>query len=277
MISKASFGLGLRTAHYSAFLEQPQPVDWLEIISDNYLVPGGKPLATLDALRESYPMVMHGVALSIGSAQGPDPKYLQRLAALAKRVQPAWISDHLCWGGVHGQQLHDLLPLPYTDEALRCVVNNIRQVQDVLGRRMLIENVSSYVEFNASRMSEWQFVRAVCEEADCDLLLDINNIHVSAVNHGFDANDYLAHLPAGRVKQIHLAGHTDHGDHLVDTHDHPVADPVWELYRQALQRFGSVPTMIERDDHIPPLPELIAELNIARRIAAETTIWQQAA
>ena len=277
MISKASFGLGLRTAHYSAFLSQPQRVDWLEIISDNYMVPGGKPLAMLDAMRERYPMVMHGVALSVGSAQEPDPAYLKRLAALAKRVQPAWISDHLCWGGVQGQQLHDLLPLPYTDEALRCVVNNIRQVQDALGRRLLIENVSSYVEFTASRMSEWQFVGAVCDEADCDLLLDINNIHVSAVNHGFDAHDYLAHMPADRIKQIHLAGHTDHGDHLVDTHDHPVADPVWALYRRALHLFGPVPTMIERDDHIPPLPALIAELDIARAMAAAAGVWKEAA
>jgi uncharacterized protein (UPF0276 family) len=263
------FGLGLRTAHYRALLEAPQPVDWLEIISDNFMVPGGKPLAMLDALRERYPMVMHGVALSIGSVRGPDPAYLDALAALVERVDPAWVSDHLCWTGVHGVSLHDLLPLPYTEEALRVVVDNVRRVQDRLGRRILLENVSSYVEFTASTLSEWEFVRAVCEGADCDLLLDLNNIHVSAVNHGFDANEYLNHLPAGRIRQIHLAGHTDACDHLIDTHDHPVADPVWTLYRDALRRFGPVPTMIERDDHIPPLPELIAELGIARRIAAE--------
>jgi len=269
MISVHGFGLGLRTAHYSALLEAPQPVDWLEIISDNYMVPGGKPLAMLDALRERYPMVMHGVALSIGSVGGPNPAYLEALAALADRVNPAWVSDHLCWTGVHGVSLHDLLPLPYTEEALRVVVDNVRRVQDRLGRRILLENVSSYVEFNASTLSEWAFLRAVCDAADCDLLLDVNNIHVSAVNHGFDALDYLDHLPASRIRQIHLAGHTDQGDHLIDTHDHPVADPVWALYREALRRFGPVPTMIERDDHIPPLPELIAELDIARRIAAE--------
>lgn len=269
MIAGNRFGLGLRTAHYGAFLAQPQPVDWLEIISDNYMVGGGKPLAMLDALRERHPMVMHGVALSIGSAAGPDPAYLERLAALAQRVQPAWVSDHLCWTGVHGRQLHDLLPLPYTDEALRVVVANVSRVQDRLGRRILLENVSSYVEFEASTTSEWQFLRAVCEAADCDLLLDINNIHVSAVNHGFDAMDYLRHLPARRIRQIHLAGHTDHGDHLVDTHDHPVADPVWALYREALRLFGPVPTMIERDDHIPPIEALIEELAIARGIAAE--------
>ncbi len=269
MISVHGFGLGLRTAHYAALLAAPQPVDWLEIISDNYMVPGGKPLAMLDALRERYPMVMHGVALSIGSVHGPDPAYLEALAALVDRVNPAWVSDHLCWTGVHGVSLHDLLPLPYTEEALRVVVDNVRRVQDRLGRRILLENVSSYVEFKASALSEWEFVRAVCEAADCELLLDVNNIHVSAVNHGFDPLVYLDHLPAARIRQIHLAGHTDQGDHLIDTHDHPVADPVWALYREALRRFGPVPTMIERDDHIPPLPELIAELGIARRIAAE--------
>jgi uncharacterized protein len=266
----AGFGLGLRTAHYGEFLAAPQRVDWLEVISDNYLVPGGKPLAMLDAIRERYPMAMHGVALSIGSPSGPDPAYLRALAALSRRVEPLWISDHLCWTGVHGRNLHDLLPLPYTEEALRIIVRNVQQVQDALGRRILLENVSSYVEFNASQMSEWQFLRAVCEEADCLLLLDLNNIHVSAVNHGFDAHEFLRALPADRVRQIHLAGHTDHGDHLVDTHDHPVADAVWALYAEALRRFGAVATMIERDDHIPPLAELVTELDIARRIAADT-------
>ena len=215
---------------------------------------------------------MHGVALSIGSVAGLDPAYLDRLAALVQRVNPAWVSDHLCWTGVHRRNLHDLLPLPYTEEALRVVVANVRRVQDRLGRRILLENVSSYLEFTASDMSEWEFLRAVCSEADCHLLLDINNIHVSAVNHGFDAMAYLRHMPAARIRQIHLAGHTDHGDHLVDTHDHPVADPVWALYREALRLFGPVPTMIERDDDIPPLPVLIDELGVARRIAAEVAV-----
>ena len=265
----SGFGLGLRTAHYGEFLAAPQRVDWLEVLSDNYLVPGGKPLAMLDAIRERYPMAMHGVALSIGSVAGPDRDYLRTLAALAHRVDPLWISDHLCWTGVHGRNLHDLLPLPYTEEALRIVVRNVRQVQDILGQRILLENVSSYVEYNASQMSEWQFLRAVCEEANCLLLLDINNIHVSAINHGFDAHEFLRAMPAERVRQIHLAGHSDHGDHLVDTHDHPVADAVWGLYAEALQRFGPVATMLERDDHIPPLAELIDELDIARRIATD--------
>lgn len=272
----SGFGLGLRSAHYSQFLAAPQRVDWLEVLSDNYLVPGGKPLAMLDAIRERYPMAMHGVALSIGSVAGPDRDYLRALAALARRVDPLWISDHLCWTGVHGRQLHDLLPLPYTEEALRVVVRNLRQVQDTLGQRILLENVSSYVEYNASQMSEWQFLREVCGEADCLLLLDLNNIHVSAVNHGFDAHEFLRAMPAERVRQIHLAGHTDHGDHLVDTHDHPVADAVWALYGEALRRFGPVATMIERDDRIPALDALIDELDIARHIAADQP-WRQAA
>jgi uncharacterized protein (UPF0276 family) len=265
------FGLGLRTAHYRDFLaDVPPAVDWLEILSDNYLVPGGKPLVMLDAIRARYPMAMHGVAMSLGSVAGPDPDYLKRIASLAQRVQPMWVSDHLCWTGVLGHQLHDLLPLPYSEEALAVVVRNVQRVQDALGRRLLVENVSSYVAFSASTMGEAEFLAALCDEADCDLLLDLNNVHVSAVNHGFDAGAYLQQLPADRVRQFHLAGHTDHGDHLIDTHDHPVADPVWALYRAALQRFGPVATMIERDDHIPPLPDLLAELATARRIADET-------
>ena len=268
--SSPGFGLGLRTAHYSAFLEAPQRVDWLEIISDNYLVPGGKPLVMLDRIRERHPMVMHGVSLGIGSVSGPDEAYLDRIAALVDRVQPLWVSDHLCWTGVHGRQLHDLLPLPYTEDALDVVVRNVQRVQERLGRRLLLENVSSYVAFEQSTMSECEFLRGVCARTDCLLLLDLNNVHVSAVNHGFDALAFLHAIPAGRVQQIHLAGHTDHGDHLVDTHDHPVADPVWALYREALACFGAVATMIERDDHIPPLPELIAELDMARGIATDT-------
>lgn len=267
------FGVGLRTAHYADFLcdapEQAPRVDWLEAISDNFMVPGGKPLRMLDAIRERYPMALHGVALSIGSVKGPDEAYLCQLKALVDRVDPLWVSDHLCWTGVHGRHLHDLLPLPYTEEALSVVVRNVRRVQDVLGRRLVLENVSSYVAFAQSRLSEWDFISAVCEQADCLLLVDVNNIHVSAVNHGFDALAYLERLPADRVQQVHLAGHTDHGDHLVDTHDHPVADPVWSLYRQACQRFGPVATMIERDDHIPPVQALIDELDQARSISAE--------
>ena len=269
------FGLGLRTAHYADFLAEPQRVDWLEVISDNYLVPGGKPMGMLDAIRDRYPMAMHGVAMSIGSVAGPDANYLRQIKGLMDRIQPLWVSDHLCWTGVHGRHLHDLLPLPYTEEAIDVVVRNILRVQDVLGRRLVLENVSSYVDFKQSQMSEWDFVAAVCERADCLLLLDVNNIYVSSVNHGFDALTYLNGLPAHRVQQIHLAGHTDNGDHIIDTHDHPVADPVWALYAHACRRFGAVATMIERDDHIPPLPELVGELDQARKMAAET--WLEAA
>ena len=220
------FGLGLRTAHYADFLARPQRVDWLEIISDNYMVPGGKPLRMLDAIRVRYPMAMHGVALSIGSVGGPDRAYLQQLKQLVEHVQPLWVSDHLCWTGVHGRQLHDLMPLPYTDEALDVVVRNVRQVQDVLGRRLVLENVSSYVNFQQSHMSEWDFVSAVCEQADCLLLLDVNNIYVSSVNHGFDPVAYIDRMPAHRVQQVHLAGHSHNGDHIIDTHDQAVSDPV---------------------------------------------------
>ncbi|MEJ2175202.1 MAG: DUF692 domain-containing protein [bacterium] len=261
------FGLGLRPPHYAAFLEAPQRVDWLEAISENYLVPGGKPLRMLDAIRDRYPIVLHGVSMSVGSAQGLDARYLSELAALVRRVEPLWISDHLCWTGVHGRQLHDLLPLPYSEEALRIVVRNLRQAQDMLGRRLVLENVSSYAEYRASTMTEWDFLSAVAEEADCLLLLDVNNVYVSSVNHGYDAMRFIDAMPAARVQQIHLAGHSNHGTHIVDTHDHPIADPVWALYRHACARFGTVATLIERDDRIPPLAELIGELDHARALA----------
>lgn len=263
------FGLGLRPVHYPDFLREPQPVEWLEIISENYMVPGGKPMAMLDAILERYPVAMHGVSLSIGSTDGLDTRYLAELKALARHAQPLWISDHLCWTGVQGRNAHDLLPLPYSEEALRLVVRHVEQVQDFLGQRILLENVSSYLDYRSSEMSEWEFLRRVAEQADCLLLLDVNNIYVSSINHGFNARAFLEHLPAQRVQQIHLAGHSDHGDYIVDTHDHPVAEPVWSLYREACMMFGDVATMIERDDHIPELKELIAELDRARAIAVE--------
>lgn len=270
------FGLGLRPDHYADFLAGPQQVDWLELISENYMVPGGKPLAMLDAIRADYPVALHGVSLSIGSTDPLDPDYLARLKQLARRVEPLWVSDHLCWTGVAGWNSHDLLPLPYSEEALRLVVARVRQVQDLLGERILLENVSSYLEFTGSVMPEWEFLRAVAEEADCLLLLDVNNVYVSSVNHGFDPREYLRQLPAGRIQQIHLAGHSDHGDYIVDTHDHPVCDAVWDLYRDACRRFGEVAAMIERDDRIPPLAELIAELDQARGIAREAARARQA-
>jgi hypothetical protein len=263
------FGLGLRTPHYAAVLAESPPVDWFEIISDNYMIPGGRPLDWLMRIRARYPMVMHGVSLSIGSADPLDRDYLARLYALARRVEPAWISDHLCWTGVAGINMHDLLPLPYSEEALDHVVERVGQVQDTLGRRLVLENVSSYVDYYASTMREWEFLAEVASRADCLILLDINNIFVSAFNNGFDAAAYLAGIPTDRVQQFHLAGHEDNGDHIIDTHDHPVAGSVWALYRAAIARFGAVSTMIERDDKIPPLADLVAELDLARRVAAE--------
>jgi len=262
------FGLGLRVDHYEAILADRPRVDWLEVLTENYLVPGGKPLDYLMRFRERYPLVMHGVSLSIGSTAPLDHEYLRQVKALAARVEPEWISDHLCWTGVAGRNTHDLLPLPYTEEALAHVVARVRTVQEVLERRILLENVSSYVSFRDSPLTEWQFLAEIAARADCLILLDVNNIYVSAVNHEFDPLEYLAGVPPERVQQIHLAGHENHGDYLVDTHDHPVADPVWELYASAIRRCGAVSTMIERDDRIPPLAELCAELDQARALAA---------
>jgi uncharacterized protein (UPF0276 family) len=264
------FGLGLRVDHYEAILADKPAVDWFEALTENYLVPGGKPLGYLMRIRERFPVVMHGVSLSIGSTQPLDRAYLAQVKALAARLEPEWVSDHLCWTGVAGRNMHDLLPLPYTEEALANVVERVRTVQDSLGRRILLENVSSYVSYRDSQVTEWQFLREIAERADCLILLDVNNIYVSSVNHEFDPVDYLNAIPVERVQQIHLAGHENHGDYLIDTHDHPVPDPVWELYGAALRRFGSVSTMIERDANIPPLEELCAELDAARQLAART-------
>ena len=265
--ASAGFGLGLRTPHYTDFLASPQPLDWLEIITDNFLVDGGKPLAMLDRIRRDYPVAMHGVAMSIGAAGGIDTAYLSKVKALADRIEPMWVSDHLCWIGPGPEQLHDLYPLPYTDEAARHVIAQIRRTQDILQRRLVLENVSSYVAFGHNAASEWQFLSHIANTADCLLLVDVNNIYVSSVNHGFDPLDYLNGLPSERVQQMHLAGHADHGDYIVDTHDHPVVPAVWRLYEAACQRFGAVATMIERDDDIPPLATLLDELALARSIA----------
>jgi uncharacterized protein len=266
MTKLAGFGLGLRTQHYEAVLNEPHAIDWLEIITENYLVPGGKPLHYLERIRRRFPLVMHGVSLSIGSTDPIDLEYLAQVRTLAARIEPHWISDHLCWTGIEGRNLHDLLPLPYTEEALASVVERVGQVQDALGRQILLENVSSYLTYRASDMSEWEFLREVAERADCAILLDINNIYVSSVNHGFDPLAYLQAMPRERVRQFHLAGHSDLGGHLIDTHDHPIVEPVWDLYCAAVAQFGAVPTMIERDDNIPSLSELVAELQIAREL-----------
>ena len=267
-MNQLGFGLGLRPRHYEAILKSRPRVDWFEALSENYMIPGGRPLHYLMRIRERYPVVLHGVSLSVGSTDPLDRAYLGELKALAARVEPEWISDHLCWTGVAGRNLHDLMPLPYTEEALRHVARRVRAVQDVLGRRILLENVSTYVAYRSSAMTEWAFLATLAQEADCDILLDVNNIYVSAFNHGFDPIEFLDGIPAARVRQMHLAGHDNCGDLIIDTHDAPVIGPVWNLYREALRRFGSAPTMIERDDKIPPLGILVRELDRARAIAS---------
>jgi uncharacterized protein (UPF0276 family) len=262
------FGLGLRVEHYEAILAREPRVDWFEALTENYLVAGGQPLHNLARIRERYPIALHGVSLSIGSTAPLDFGYLAQVKALAARFEPEWISDHLCWTGVAGKNVHDLLPIPYTEEALKHIASRVRAVQDFLGRRIVLENVSSYVTFRDSRMTEWDFLRAVAEESDCLILLDVNNIYVSSVNHEFDPHAFLAGIPPERVQQMHLAGHENHGDYLIDTHDRPVPDPVWELYAAAVRRFGNVSTMIERDAKIPPLTELERELTEARTLSA---------
>jgi uncharacterized protein len=258
------FGVGLRRCHYSQVLEQHPRMDWFEAISENFMVEGGRPLQVLEGVRSQYPIVMHGVSLSIGSTDPLNFNYLRQLATIIRRFEPAWVSDHLCWTGVAGRNLHDLLPLPYTDEAVRHVANRIGKVQEILERTILIENVSSYMEFACSQLSEWEFLSAVASEADCAILLDINNIFVNAFNHRFDAIHYIDCVPAERVIQFHLAGHSDHGAYLLDTHDHAVRPEVWALYEHAVGRFGRVPTLIEWDDNIPEFEVLSAAADEAR-------------
>jgi uncharacterized protein (UPF0276 family) len=263
------FGLGLRPQHYEAVLQDRISIDWLEVLTDNYLVPGGRPLHYLARIRERFPLAMHGVALSIGSTDELDRGYLRQVRLLADRFEPAWISDHLCWTGVAGRNTHDLLPLPYTEEVLRHVIERIGVVQDILGRRLVLENVSSYVTFAASTITEWEFLRAVAEKADCLILLDINNVYVSGINHEFDPLVYLNAIPVERVQQLHLAGHQDYGTYLIDTHDRAIAAPVWELFGAAVRRFGAVSTSIERYAAIPAFEELLAELETARSLALQ--------
>jgi uncharacterized protein (UPF0276 family) len=266
------FGLGLRPQHYPAILggdpAAAARVDWFEIISENYMIKGGRPLANLMLVRQHYPVVMHGVALSIGSTDPLNRAYLAELKDLARRVEPAIISDHLCWTGIGGLNTHDLLPLPLSEEALDHVCARVAQVQDYLGRPIAIENASTYVTFASSTIPEWEFLAELARRTGCRLLLDINNIHVSAFNHGFAAETYLAGIAPDSVAYLHLAGHEHNRTHIIDTHDHPVPDAVWDLYAAALRRFGPVSTMIERDDKIPPFGELVAELSAARAIAA---------
>lgn len=264
------FGLGLRTPHYQTILDTHPPVDWFEIITENYLVPGGKPHYYLAQIKERYPIVMHGVSLSIGSCDPIDFNYLQQVKDLAKHVNAHWISDHLCWTGAHGTSLHDLLPLPYTQETIDHVVSRIKQVQNFLERPLLIENVSSYITYTSSTLTEWDFYKTIVEEANSLMLLDINNIYVSSFNHNFNPMDYLKGIPKNRVQQFHLAGHLNEGDYIIDTHDHDVIQPVWDLYVEAVKRFGQVSTMIERDANIPPLEIVLKELEQAKKLALQT-------
>ena len=264
------FGLGLRTEHYETILTEKPNIDWFEILTENYLVPGGKPHFYLDKIRKNYPMVMHGVSMSIGSTDPIYWQYLKDLKSLAKRIQPEWISDHLCWTGIHQKNTHDLLPLPYTEECIAHIVNRIKQIQDFLGQQILIENVSSYITYNQSALTEWQFLNEIARQADCLILLDINNIYVSSVNHEFNPLDYLGEIDVDRVCQIHLAGHSNYNAYIIDTHDNDIVDAVWDLYVHALYRFGPVATMIERDDNIPPLADLMLELDHARYLVQNT-------
>lgn len=266
------FGLGLRTDHYEEIVQKKPAVDWFEILTENYLVPGGKPLYYLDKIRENYPLVMHGVSLSIGSTDPLDKAYLKQLKSLAERIEPKWISDHLCWTGVKGLNMHDLLPLPYTEGALKHIVNRVQEIQDYLGRPILLENVSTYLTYIQSEMTEWEFITEIARRSDCYLLLDVNNIYVSSVNHEFNPLDYINSIDPERVVQIHLAGHSNQGNYIIDTHDAPIIQPVWDLYGQTIRRLGPVSTMIERDDNIPPLADLLTELNHAKTIMKNSQI-----
>ena len=262
-------GIGLRTKHFPRVLDGTARADWFEAISENFMIRGGRPLAVLERVRAEAPIVLHGVSLSIGSTDPLNLRYLDELADLATRFAPAWVSDHLCWGSVGGHYAHDLLPLPYTDEALALVAERVAVVQDRLRRRILLENVSSYLTFTHSTMPEWEFLAAVAERADCGILLDVNNVYVSAMNHGFAPEAYVDGIPPARVGQIHLAGHSDHGTHLLDTHDAAVVPAVWDLYRYTVGRLGRVSTLVEWDDRIPELEEVVAEAERARAIESE--------
>jgi uncharacterized protein len=264
--SFAGYGLGLRKPHHAAFLEHRVAVDFVEVISENFMVDGGRPRQILREVRDRYPVALHGVSMSVGSAEGVDRAYLSRLRALVDEIEPLFVSDHLCWTRTEGFNSHDLLPLPYTCEALEIVCANVATAQDAIGRAILIENPSSYVAFDGADMTEWEFLGALCARTGCGLLLDVNNVFVSAANHGFDPLAYLDGVPAERVRQIHLAGHSEGRDLLIDTHDRPVCASVWDLYAHIVPKLGPVATMIERDDDIPPLHELMAELDVARSI-----------
>jgi uncharacterized protein (UPF0276 family) len=262
-------GVGLRVQHYERAFTNELDVDWIEAISENFFGTGGRPRAVLEAARQNLPVVLHGVSLGIGSVDPPSPAYLDRLRNLYDFIEPAWVSDHLCWGNFGGQYAHDLLPLPYTEEALDVVVEHVERVQEALGRRFTLENVSSYVAYTDSKVPEWEFVAEVARRADCLLLLDLNNVIVSAKNFEYDPLRYIEGIPVDRVQQFHLANHTDRGHYKFDSHKGAVPDEVWELYRAALRRFGPVSTLIEWDEEVPDWETLRAEQQKAAGIAQE--------
>jgi uncharacterized protein (UPF0276 family) len=262
-------GIGLRPKHFAHFLAGRPSVDWVEVVTENFMAPGGRPIAVLEKVRADVPVVLHGVSLAIGSVDLLSERYLAELDRLVRRIQPALVSDHLCWGTHRGQYVHDLLPLPYTEESLAHVASRVQQVQERLGRRLLLENPSSYVAFKDSTMTEWEFLSELSQRSGCGILLDVNNVYVSARNFGFGPGEYLDGIPADRVDYFHLAGHTDKGKYLLDTHDGAVPAAVWDLYRDAIRRFGRVPSLVEWDDRIPPLEEVVAESRRAAAIEAE--------
>ena len=262
-------GIGLRTAHFAAFLAGRPPVDWVEVVSENFMAPGGRPIAVLEKVRADLPVVLHGVSLAIGSVDPLPERYLVALRALLDRIEPALVSDHLCWGTHRGRYLHDLLPLPYTDESLAHVAARVHAVQERLGRPLLLENPSAYLAFQDSTMAEWEFLAELTRQTGCGLLLDVNNVYVSARNLGFEPTDYLRGLPADRVGYLHLAGHSDQGRYLLDSHDAAVPAPVWALHREAVRLLGRAPTLVEWDDAIPPLEVVVAERDRAAASEAE--------
>lgn len=265
-LPQLGFGLGLRSSHYAHILDHSPDVDWFEIISENYMDNHGYSMYLLERIAERYPIVMHGVSMSIGSTDPIDMKYLHGLKRLSKRINPQWISDHLCWTGILTRNSHDLLPLSFTEESLEHVVGRIKIVQDVLERPLILENPSSYLTFKQDTFTEWEFIKEMANQADCGILLDVNNIYVSSVNHEFDPIEYLNAIPMERVVQMHIAGHTNCGTHIIDTHDHPVVDEVWKLYHLAQQKAKGASTLLEWDAKIPPFDELLNELNKAKEI-----------
>ena len=264
---RLGFGVGLRAEHYDDVLAGHARSDWFEAITENYMDTGGRPLHVLESVRRDRPVALHGVALSIGGTDPLDSRYLESLEALVDRIEPALVTDHLCWTGVDDRSLYDLLPIPYTEEALDHVAARVKRVQDFLGRRILLENASTYVEYRCSQMPEWQFLAALADRADCGILLDLNNVHVSCTNHGWDPVAYIEGIPCGRVGQFHLAGFTDMNGWLFDTHGAPACEEVWRLYELAVARFGEVSTLFEWDESVPAFETVLAETEKAREIA----------